>query len=55
MSSPTTRQAEISFLVPSLEGWSHIALFAAYDPLTIGRIGADIFHEVDASGTAPIR
>lgn len=46
----TTRRAEVSFLVPDLDGWSHIAVLPAYEPGVIGRIGADIFHETRPDG-----
>jgi len=48
----TVREGEVSFLAPSLDEWSHIALFAAYDPISIGRVGADVFHETDTEGVA---
>ncbi len=46
----TVRAAEVSFFVPDLTAWSHIAVLPAYEPVTIGRIGADIFHETTPEG-----
>lgn len=39
------RRADVSFMMPLTKHWSHIAVFPAYDPATIGRIGADVFHD----------
>jgi hypothetical protein len=47
------RRSDISFLVPSLAQWSHLASFPVYDPATLGRIGADVFH--DPAGVDPDR
>lgn len=40
-----SRSANVSFMVPNLTNWSHLATFAGWDPATLGRIGAAVFRD----------